>query len=172
MSCLYVVRCNFSDPAQCDAWQRWYSGEKQDWLLSRPGFLAGQRFAAVRSTDGVEFLALYALESPDALKTPEYNSGWGWGAWRPYIIDWSRNLFDGVEPETFLTKEDELLRAVFVTSSEAVDTNPDLQWTRVQPGLDGSLVALGLGRTTGEPTATEGTEEGLFRPASRARYSS
>ena len=31
---------------------------------------------------------------PDALTTKEYKSDWGFAEWQPYIIDWSRDLFD------------------------------------------------------------------------------
>jgi hypothetical protein len=179
MSCLYVVRCNFSDPAASAGWQRWYSGEKQDWLLSRPGFLAGQRFSALRCTDGVEFVALYALDSPAALETPEYRSGWGWGRWRPYIADWSRNFFEGIDPGVFLTADAEFLRAGFVgpagDADAAAAAYPELNWVRAQPGLDASLSALGLARTANDvargPAPGPGIAQGLFRPVSPARYS-
>jgi len=178
MSCLYVVRCNFSKPEASAAWQHWYSGEKQDWLLSRPGFLAGQRFAAQRCTDGVEFAALYALETPAALETPEYRSGWGWGPWRPYIADWSRNLFEGIDPAAFLTAEAGYLHAVFVDPSgdadAAASAYPGLTWARARGGLDGSLSALGLARVARQPShgpaPGPGIAAGLFRPASPPRY--
>lgn len=178
MGCLYVVRCNFSDPDALAGWEHWYSGEKQDWLLSRPGFIAGQRFSAVSAGDGVDYLALYALESPAALETPEYRSGWGWGEWRPYIVDWSRNFFDGVDPEDFLTEETERLQALFVDpSADAGATSaahPDLTWAQALPGLDGTLAALGLARrpATGATVSTvgPGVTASVFRAASPARH--
>ncbi|WP_067670903.1 hypothetical protein [Nocardia miyunensis] len=178
MTCLYTVRCNFSNPAVLADWEHWYSGEKQDWLLSRPGFIAGQRFSAVSATDGVTYLALYALDSPEALTTPEYLSGWGWAGYRPYIVDWSRNFFEGVDPEVFLTVDDELLRVVFVERSghadAAAETSPGLTWVGALPGLDGSLDALGLAAVAEAASIDgerpKGIEQGVFRPASPARY--
>lgn len=179
MSCLYVVRCDFSDAESLAAWQEWYSGEKQDWLLSRPGFLAGQRFEAIRVTDGIRFLAAYALRSADALRTPEYTSGWGWGDWRPFIANWSRDVLSGIAAPDFLTPDDELLHAVFAgphaDRSAARAARPGLSWASAT-GLDGSVCAIGLGRraAAGDGSGAalpEGVHEGIFRPASPARFS-
>ncbi|MCL3819382.1 hypothetical protein [Aeromicrobium wangtongii] len=181
MTFLYVVRCNFSDDASRAEWEEWYSTEKQDWLLSRPGFLAGQRFAAVDSTDGIGYLALYALDSPAALTTPEYSSGWGWGDYRPFIVDWTRNLYEGIGPETFLTGDDELLEVVVLgidaDTDAAVAARSDLAWSLSDGALDGSASALGVAKRSATAHATEpvlvaaGWAAGLFRPVSPARYS-
>ncbi len=90
----YIVRCNFSDPVKAKPWNDWYSGPKLGQMLSKPYFRSTQRF---RRSDGTgrNYLALWILESPEAFNTHEYKSDWGFFEWRPYIIDWSRDLFAG-----------------------------------------------------------------------------
>jgi hypothetical protein len=180
MTILYLVRCNYADPESEAAWNAWYSGDKQDWLLSRPGFLAGQRFEAVRASDGVRYAALYTIESAGALQTPEYQSGWGWGDWRPNIIDWSRGFFDGVRPADYLTTlRDQRLRMVFVarTADETLARAafPAATWLSADGGLDEALRAVGLERVDGDAGAmapiADGIEMGIFAPASPPRTS-
>lgn len=179
MSTLYMVRCNFDDPEKTAAWEEWYSGEKQDWLLSRPLFRAGQRFGAASSSDGVTFTALYTIDSPDALQTPEYQSGWGWLGWKPNIVDWTRNFFEGVDPETYLTAPGERLMLVFVDRgvdpAAAQEKFSELTWTQAIPGLDRALSAVGIGKSKRDQqvsvsTDLDGVNVGIFDPASPARY--
>ena len=44
---------------------------------------------------GRNYLALWVLQSPDAFKTEQYTTDWGFFEWAPHITDWSRDLFDG-----------------------------------------------------------------------------
>jgi hypothetical protein len=52
-----------------------------------------QRFKRA-SGDGRDYLALWTLQSSEALTTPEYKAQWGFSEWMPLITDWSRDLFD------------------------------------------------------------------------------
>ncbi|MEI9806298.1 MAG: hypothetical protein WDN48_20470 [Pseudolabrys sp.] len=90
----YIVRCNFSDPAKEQSWNDWYSGPKIGQMLAKPYFRSSQRFRRSLGT-GRNYLALWILDSPQAFTTKEYTSDWGFFEWRPYIIDWSRDLFTG-----------------------------------------------------------------------------
>jgi len=95
---LYMVECDFDDPAQEDAWNEWYSGEKLDDLLSNPGFTATQRFQAVTPRPA-EYLAVHSVQSSDVFTNPAYKSSGGgrFGDWDPALMtNWSRRLFDGV----------------------------------------------------------------------------
>ena len=92
MNIAYVVRCNFNDPTKEGAWNDWYSGPKLKQMLEKPYFLTGQRFYRVAG-NGRDYLAFWTLASNDAFTTPEYTNDWGFFEWRPYIIDWSRDLF-------------------------------------------------------------------------------
>jgi hypothetical protein len=93
MPVIYIVRCNFTDPAQEAAWNAWYSGPKIAQMLAQPYFLSCQRFRRVEG-EGRDYLALWTLQSPDALATPEYKAQWGFSEWTPLVTDWSRDLFD------------------------------------------------------------------------------
>ena len=94
MPFVYIVRCNFTEPAKEAAWNAWYSGPKIAQMLAKPHFLTCQRFKRA-SGIGRDYLALWTLQSPDALTTPEYKAQWGFSEWTPLIADWSRDLFDG-----------------------------------------------------------------------------
>ena len=63
-------------------------------MLAKPHFRSCQRFARM-SGNGRNYLALWTLQSPDAFKTRQYTTDWGFFEWAPHITDWSRDLFDG-----------------------------------------------------------------------------
>ena len=92
MAFVYVVRCNFNEPAKERAWNAWYSGPKIAQMLAKPHFRSCQRFERM-SGNGRNYLALWTLQSPDAFKTPQYTTDWGFFEWAPHITNWSR---DGV----------------------------------------------------------------------------
>jgi hypothetical protein len=93
MAVAYIVRCNFTDPAREAAWNAWYSGPKIAQMLAQPYFLSCQRFKRAAGV-GRDYLALWIMQTPDALTTPEYQAQWGFSEWTPLITDWSRDLFD------------------------------------------------------------------------------
>jgi hypothetical protein len=93
MTYLYVVRCNFTRPDLEASWNAWYGGEKIRQLLGKPMFRAVQRFRR-SSGSGRAYVALWQVASPQAFDTAEYKADWGFSEWRPYIVDWSRDLFD------------------------------------------------------------------------------
>lgn len=95
---LYMVECDFADPAQEDAWNHWYSGEKLDELLANSDFVATQRFKAV-TPQKAAYLAIHSIRSADVFSTPAYKAGGGgrFGDWDPALMtNWSRRLFDGL----------------------------------------------------------------------------
>ena len=99
MAFVYIVRCNFNEPAKEQAWNAWYSGPKIAQMLAKPHFRSCQRFART-SGAGRNYLALWTLQSPDAFKTEQYTTDWGFFEWAPHITDWSRDLFDGGDAST------------------------------------------------------------------------
>ncbi len=90
---VYIVRCNFADREKEQAWNEWYSGRKIEQMLAKPYFRSCQRFR-LRSGNGRCYLALWAVQSPEAFRTKEYTADWGFFEWAPYVTDWSRELFD------------------------------------------------------------------------------
>ena len=61
------------DPAHEDDFIRWYNEEHFPERVGLPGFLSAKR-SRLASEDGPKYLALYELESAEALETPEYRA--------------------------------------------------------------------------------------------------
>lgn len=134
---LYMVECDFDDPAQEDAWNAWYSGEKMDELLSNPGFTATQRFHAVTPRTAA-YLAVHSVENADVFLTPEYKASGGgrFGDWPPALMkNWSRRLFGGLA-ESPPVGADELL--VVVDGDAALPPDVPVTWLA---GLDWETVS-------------------------------
>jgi len=95
---LYMVECDFEDPAQEIAWNDWYSGQKLAELLMNTGFTATQRFRAITPRKAA-YIAIHSIESADVFTHPAYKAGGHgrFGDWDPALItNWSRRLFEGV----------------------------------------------------------------------------
>ena len=134
---LYMVECDFDDPAQEDAWNEWYSGEKLDDLLSNPGFTATQRFQAVTPRKA-EYLAVHSIRSTKVFTNPAYKATGGgrFGDWDAALMtNWSRRLFDGVA-ESPPVGPDELLAVI----DRDADLPADIEITRLS-GLDWETVS-------------------------------
>jgi hypothetical protein len=154
MVCLYVVRCNFTEPTREPAWNAWYSGPKIEQMLGQPHFLTCQRFRLAAGR-GRDYLALWTVESPQALATPQYTAQWGFADWAPYITDWSRDLFDGgaASEKAFAVGLDGALAVVSfdhmseegaAAAHEAVArAEPDMMWLPVI-GLDRHTPMIGV----------------------------
>jgi hypothetical protein len=57
-------------PEHEEEFNRWYEEEHLDERIAIPGFLSARRFTALEGSP--KYLAIYDLESPDVLKSPEY----------------------------------------------------------------------------------------------------
>lgn len=146
MPFVYIVRCNFAAPDKERAWNDWYSGPKIGQMLAKPYFLTCQRFRLSLGS-GRNYLALWTIASPEAFKTKEYTSDWGFFEWRPYIVDWSRDLFDagGRQGTALATRAEGALHVMSFDgmSGEAADaaranlsaSHPNMMWMR-SVGLD------------------------------------
>jgi hypothetical protein len=154
MTFVYVVRCNFTEPAKEPAWNAWYSGPKIAQMLAKPYFLTCQRFRRSAGT-GRNYLALWTLQSPAAFETSGYRSQWGFSEWTPCITDWSRDLFDGGDASeaAFAVPRDGALHVVSFdgvsaddarTTREAIATaQPDVMWLPIAR-LDRHTPVIGL----------------------------
>jgi hypothetical protein len=175
MAFVYAVRCNFAKPEAEAAWNAWYDGPKLASLLSKPMFLAGQRFRAATLDRRRKYLALWYLASPEAFATPEYKADWGFGDWAPFITDWSRDLYrapDGDLAATFAVPQDEALHLISFESQSEVEAaaeadrlrplRPGLQWLEAV-GLDRHSPRLALGRIA------RSAQPAPLPPESRAR---
>ena len=177
---VYIVRCNFTQPEKEQAWNAWYSGPKIAQMLAKPYFRTCQRFRLASGT-GRNYLTLWTVQSPDAFKTPEYTSDWGFSDWAPYITDWSRDLFDGraASQVAFAVKPEGALHAISFDGMSANEANaersaiasqePDMIWLPVV-GLDRHTPLIGL-RPLPDPAPSRTRDnariqDAIYRPIS------
>jgi len=181
MSIAYVVRCNFNDPTREADWNAWYNGPKLVQMLSKPHFLTSQRFHRVAGT-GRDYLAFWTLASPEAFTTPEYKNDWGFFEWRPYIIDWSRDLLaavDGTPVHAPRVADDRFLRIISFEGQSAPDAaalraqvdaaRPGMTWVE-SIGLDQHTALMGIAveDDTALTPPIPGVVEVVYRPISIA----
>ena len=139
------------------------------------------RLAAGR---GRSYLALWTLQSPDAFKTSEYTSDWGFFEWGPHITDWSRDLFDGgASPEAgfavpphgalhVVSFDGMTVDAATAARDIVAHSQPGVLWLPVI-GLDRHTALIGLkpipdaetARVAGSDDAP-GHQEAIYRPIS------
>jgi hypothetical protein len=177
---VYIVRCNFTEPAKEQAWNDWYSGTKIEQMLRNPQFCTCQRFRRA-SGHGRDYLALWIMQSPDALKTPQYLSQWGFSEWTPLVTDWSRDLFDGgASPQqTFAVPPQGALHVVAFDGMSAAEAEapraalakawPDLMWLSIA-GLDRHTPLIGFrvlrDGDTALPQEPQNAQQAVYRPIS------
>jgi hypothetical protein len=184
MVCLYIVRCKFTEPSKEQAWNAWYSGPKIEQMLAQPHFLTCQRFRRASGT-GRDYLALWTVQSPQALATPQYTSQWGFADWGPYITDWSRDLFDGdaASENAFAVAPEGALRVVSFDGMSQEDAiaartiaardEPDMMWLPVI-GLDRHTPMIGVRAVAdiaschpAEHGGDERVQQAIYRPITR-----
>lgn len=186
MGFVYSVRCNFKNAELENVWNEWYSGPKLVQMLAKPMFISGQRFRARGLNQRRQYLALWVVESPDAFKTKEYTSDWGFFEWAPHIGDWSRDLYgppDRDPAEMFAVAPDErlylasfeelLAEEASVILARIEPKRPGVTWLR-SVGLDQHSPILGLrrlrtGEEAPEPLGEEKVQETIFSPISPCR---
>jgi hypothetical protein len=100
-----------------DEFNRWYDEQHLPDFVACPGFLRASRYECLAGEP--RFYAIYDIEGPDALETPELKRVWGWGPVAPYV----RNSHGRVYRRTF-TLESETNDGsgdfLLVTSSDVV----------------------------------------------------
>ena len=133
----------FSQPAREREWSDWYS-RHLGVLLSVPGFTTAQRFQSVAPCRA-PYLAAYSVTSGDVFDSAEYRSRGGRaspGEWVPLMINWDRNLFDGLVemPEV---KPNEFLAVLDGTPEEMARCAWPLQPLR-GAGLDRTVTSRGI----------------------------
>ena len=110
---IYCVELAFSQPAREAEWSAWYS-QHLGVLLSVPGFSTAQRFQSIAPCRA-PFLAAYSVTSGAVFNSAPYRQRGGRaspGEWVPLMINWDRNLFDGlaqmpeVRPDQYLVVVD------------------------------------------------------------------
>lgn len=178
MTLAYVVRCNFNEPEKEKAWNDWYSGPKLKQMLAKPYFLTTRRYYRVAGT-GRNYVAFWTLASSQAFETTEYKSDWGFFEWRPFIIDWSRDLFEAEKGDVDAPQvgDNGFLRLVSFEGLSKVDAEakkaevdrkkPGTVWL-LSAGLDRHTPWLGVSVETSSDVgpAPAGVYEATYRPIS------
>jgi hypothetical protein len=177
MAFVYVVRCRFTAPDREQAWNAWYSGPKMAQMLAQPHFRSCQRFHLAAGS-GRDYLALWTVDKPEALATPQYVSQWGFAEWVSLVTDWSRDLFDGsaVPDDAFEVAPQGALAVVSFEGMSAADANaaraavaraePAMMWLPAI-GLDRHTPLIGLkplSDIASPPQGGEGVRSGIYRP--------
>jgi hypothetical protein len=177
---VYVVRCNFAEPARERDWNAWYSGPKIMQMLSLPYFRTCQRFRRV-SGAGRDYLALWTMLKPEAMTSPQYRAQWGFSQWTSSITDWSRDLFNGhpADANAFAVQSSGALQVISFDGMDAKEARaaqaviapslPGMMWLPVV-GLDRHTPVIGLKVLhSGGGHAQEvprGVQEAIYRPLS------
>jgi hypothetical protein len=94
-----MVECAFSDPARESAWNDYYTQRKIDEVLAVPGFRTSQRFKALAPVAS-PYLAIHSVDSLEVLTGEAYRGGGGGhfdASFQSCILNWHRNLFDGLD---------------------------------------------------------------------------
>jgi hypothetical protein len=179
MTHVYIVRCNFTAPEREPAWNAWYSGPKIRQMLAQPHFLSCQRFRRVAGT-GRDYLALWVVQSPEALTTSQYVSQWGFAEWERDVTAWSRDLFDAGarSPRDFAVAPDGALQLTSFDGMDAddmkaanaaiVQSGPDMMWLPVA-GLDRHTPLIGLRALPAPPAGAPADgvnhmQQAVYRP--------
>ncbi|HJP22870.1 MAG: hypothetical protein QF546_01655 [Alphaproteobacteria bacterium] len=93
--CLLIVTAEIA-PEQEDAWNHWYDKEHLPEAVACPGVLGGTRYVSegkaalsdqgkYSSSDARTYVAIYQLEGPEALQTPEFKAMRGWYQFSDHI---------------------------------------------------------------------------------------
>lgn len=95
---IYITEMAFADPSRLDEWHAHYLRNIAN-LQTVPGFLASQRFEALAPTAS-PFSALHEIASAGVFESTIYKERGGRqsnGAWQKDMINWHRNLYDGLD---------------------------------------------------------------------------
>ena len=85
-----ITSVDIADSAEA-AFNRWYNEVHLPEVLACPGFASATRYEC---TDGQpRYLAIYELESEDALATPEMQHVRGWGEMFPHVRNFHERIY-------------------------------------------------------------------------------
>lgn len=167
MLTLYMVEMDMPYPGRLPHWHAWYEEHVERLLTTMPGFLRAQRFRSI-APHPAPYLAIYELADETALTSPAYVGPKAAAAWAPFMNNWRRNLFCGIEPLNAVPSDGWL--AVWDRVSK--DAPPlGANYARLQPkGLDRTVLERGLLAGAGSQQPTPRQEAGwslrVFSPIS------
>ena len=95
---IYITEMAFADPSRLAEWHAFYLRQIAN-LQTVPGFLASQRFESLADTLS-PFSALHEIASAEMFESAIYKQRGGRasnGAWQVDMINWHRNLYNGLD---------------------------------------------------------------------------
>jgi hypothetical protein len=178
---IYTVECSFDDPASEAQWNEFYSAEKLPALISVAGFRTSRRFKSL--SDGCPvYLAIHTVDGLDVLTGEEYRQkgGGNFARWQQHIINWRRNLYDGIELAPAVQADEVLVMcangpdaltgiglAPLSMSAVALDKSPQRRWLASMPRRNAHLVErISTSVQLYTPMTGQLTSERLARAAS------
>ena len=90
-SAVILVTSVYIVPEAEAEFNRWYNEVHLPQVLACPGFLSCSRFESVKGEP--RYLAVYQLESEDALYTPEMRRVRGWGDMFPHVRNFHERVY-------------------------------------------------------------------------------
>jgi len=107
---IYVVECDFSDPAREAEWNAFYDRVKLPALLSVAGFQSSQRFKRL-GQGGPAYMAAHSIRAPAVLQGEAYRQkgGGDFAQWQSCICNWRRNLYAGLDVAPAIGQDEVLL---------------------------------------------------------------
>ncbi len=72
------------EPDVEQSWNQWYDEVHLPEILDCPGFVDGTRYVS-ETDDGRKYLAIYTLDSGDALESGEFASRRGWAEFKAHV---------------------------------------------------------------------------------------
>jgi len=140
---LYVVELALADPAREVEWAAWYS-RHLDILLSVPGFNTAQRFRCLTPWTA-PYMAVYSIASSGVMESEAYRNRGGRespGEWKALMINWDRNLFEGIDGAPGV-REGEVLAVTEAAPSEVAGCG--IEFIRLEnTGLDRTVGSRGI----------------------------
>jgi hypothetical protein len=90
MKLIMEVRVDI-DPEKEEEFNDWYNNVHLPGIVNCPGFTSGRRYRSIRGEP--KFMALYEIESVDALKSEQFIEESGWYQFETGIKNFSWNLY-------------------------------------------------------------------------------
>ena len=78
-------------PGSEEAFNRWYNEKHMPEVMACPGFLSGARYECTLGQP--QYVAIYELESEEALRTPEMQRVRGWGDQFPNVRNFHERIY-------------------------------------------------------------------------------
>ncbi|ORA39235.1 DUF4286 family protein [Mycobacterium aquaticum] len=72
-------------PGREAEFNEWYDNVHLPEILGCPGWLSAVRYESIAGQP--KYLAIYQLDRPDALETPQVRRVYGWGPMTPYLLN-------------------------------------------------------------------------------------